>query len=63
MCQALRDGLAGGKPSETDLVRWGLQMGEKLWTYRLVKTRLAGALLTVRMNMWVLLLHIDKDGK
>lgn len=63
MCQALREGLAGSEPSETDSGEMGLANGEKPRTYKLVKTRLAGALLTVRINMWVLVLHIDEDGK
>lgn len=43
--------------------RWRLHMNEKPQTCDLVKTMLTGGLFSVRMNIWVLVLHINKNGK
>lgn len=65
MCRALCEGLQEIKQVRQILVGMGegAQMDEKPWICKLVKMRLTGALFIIRMNMWVSVLRINKNGK
>lgn len=65
MCRALCEGLQEIKQVRQILVGMGegAQMDEKPGIRKLVKMRLTGALFIIRMNMWVSVLRINKNGK